>query len=114
MPFVIGVLGTPAFREQALENNVANAQREAAAAPELAGTVAAVESWPLTTPEVALWRTKKDAARANGSPEEIKSTEEQWILHGSNQGYHYDGSGRFFIRLGDEFATAMMKLQGAD
>jgi alpha-galactosidase len=111
MPFVIGVLGTPAFRAEALENNVAIAQRKAAAAPELAGTVAAVESWPLTTPEVALWRSKKDAARADGSPEDIKRTEEQWILHGSNLGYHYDGSGRFFIRLGDEFAQAIMKLR---
>ena len=112
MPFVIGVLGTPAFREEALANNVANAQREAARAPELAGTVAAVESWPLTTPEVAIWRMKKDAARADGNAAEIQKSEEQWILHGSNQGYHYDGSGRFFIRLGDEFAKAMLGLMG--
>lgn len=112
MPFVIGVLGTPAFREEALANNVAKGHREAARAPELAGTVAAVESWPLTTPEVAIWRMKKDAARESGDAAEIKRTEEQWILHGSNLGYHYDGSGRFFIRLGDEFATSMLKLMG--
>jgi hypothetical protein len=111
MPFVIGVLGTPAFREQAMENNVAVAQRKAARAPELAGTVAAIESWPLTTPEVAIWRMKKDAARAaNANAMEMQRAEEQWILHGSNQGYHYDGSGRFFIRLGDGFATAMLTL----
>ncbi|MCE9520396.1 MAG: sialate O-acetylesterase [Verrucomicrobia bacterium] len=95
MPFVIGVLGTPAFPEEALTNNVAQAQRKAASAPELAGTVAAVESWPLTTPEVGAWRTKPE-----------------WPLYGSNAGYHYDGSGRFFIRLGDECATAMLKLMG--
>lgn len=112
MPFVIGILGTPAFREEALVNNVSNAQRDAARAPELAGTVAAVESWPLTTPEVAIWRMKKDAARENGDASEIKRTEEQWPLYGSNQGYHYDGSGRFFIRLGDECASAMLKLMG--
>jgi hypothetical protein len=114
MPFVIGVLGTPAFREEALSNNVAKGHREAARAPELAGTVAAVESWPLTTPEVAIWRMKKDAAREGGDAAEIKRTEEQWILHGSNLGYHYDGSGRFFIRLGDEFATSMLKLMGKE
>ena len=95
MPFVIGVLGTAAFPEDALTNNVAVAQRKAASAPELAGTVAAVESWPLTTPEVGAWRTKPE-----------------WPLYGSNQGYHYDGSGRFFIRLGDECAAAMLKLMG--
>lgn len=110
MPFVIGVLGTPAFRQEALANNVAKAQRVAASAPELAGTVAAVESWPLTTPEVGIWRMKKDAARSNGIAAEIERAEQQWPLYGSNQGYHYDGSGRFFIRLGDECATAMLKL----
>jgi hypothetical protein len=35
-------------------------------------------------------------------------------LYGSNQGYHYDGSGRFFIRLGDECAAAMLKLRGGE
>jgi alpha-galactosidase len=112
MPFVIGVLGTAAFREEALANNVAKAQREASRAPELAGTVAAVESWPLTTPEVAIWRNKKDAAQSGGNAAEIQRAEEQWRLHGSNLGYHYDGSGRFFIRLGDAFATAMLDLMG--
>jgi hypothetical protein len=112
MPFVIGVLGTPAFREEALTNNVSQAQREAARAPELAGTVAAVESWPLTTPEVAIWRMKRDAAHTTGDAAEIAHTEQQWPLYGSNQGYHYDGSGRFFIRFGDECANAMLKLMG--
>jgi alpha-galactosidase len=95
MPFVISVLGTDAFPQGAMTNNVSQAQRVAAKSPELTGTVAAVESWILTTPEVGIWRT---------SPE--------WTLYGSNQGYHYDGSGRFFIRLGDECANAMLKLMG--
>ena len=112
MPFIIGVLGTAAFREQALSNNVAAAQRKAAQALSLAGTVAVVESWPLTTPEVAIWRMKRDSANASGDKATAQTADQQWILHGSNQGYHYDGSGRFFIRLGDEFATAMLKLMG--
>ena len=112
MPFVIGVLGTPAFPEEAMANHVAQAQREAARAPELAGTVAAVESWPLTTPEVALWRFKKDASHAKGDAVESARAESQWNLYGSNLGYHYDGSGRFFIRFGDQCATTMLKLMG--
>lgn len=112
MPFVIGVLGTPAFPEEAMANNVANGHREAARSPELAGTVAAVESWPLTTPEVAIWRMKKDAAQGTANASDKELLEAQWRMHGSNLGYHYDGSGRFFIRLGDEFATAMLKLMG--
>jgi Carbohydrate esterase, sialic acid-specific acetylesterase len=112
MPFVIGILGTPAYPDEGLANNVAKAQRVAGSAPELAGTVAAIESWPLTTPEVALWRMKRDAAKEKGNAEESKLAEEQWPLYGSNQGYHYDGSGRFFIRLGDLCANAMLKLMG--
>ena len=112
MPFVIGVLGTPAFPEEAMTNNVAKAQREAARAPELAGTVAAVESWPLTTPEVAIWRMNRDALQGSGTAAENEKADLQWRLYGSNLGYHYDGSGRFFIRLGDECATAMLKLMG--
>lgn len=109
MPFVIGILGTPAFPEEALTNNVAIAQREAVKNPALAN-VAAIESWPLTTPEVALWRMKRDATPKT-NPEEYNKAEQQWILHGSNLGYHYDGSARFFIRLGDEFTKAMLKLK---
>lgn len=112
MPFVIAVLGTPAFPEGAMANNIANAQREAAKSPALAGTVAAVESWPLTTPEVAIWRMRKDAVQANGNAAATAEADMQWRLHGSNQGYHYDGSGRFFLRLGDECAEAMLKLMG--
>jgi len=112
MPFVIGVLGTPAYPDESLANNVAKAQRVVAATPELAGTVVAVESWPLTTPEVALWRMKRDTAKEKGNAEESKLAEQQWPLYGSNLGYHYDGSGRFFIRLGDACANAMLKLMG--
>ncbi len=112
MPFVISVLGTDAFREGAMANHVSQAQREAAKSPELTGTVAAVDSWPLTTPEVAIWRMKRDAAQTSGNAAEIETTDQQWILHGSNLGYHYDGSGRFFIRFGDECANAMLKLMG--
>ena len=112
MPFVIGVLGTDAFPEGSMANNVSNAQRVAAKAPELAGTVAAVESWPLTTPEVAIWRMKKDALQGKADAAELESADLQWRMHGSNLGYHYDGSGRFFIRLGDECANAMLKLMG--
>lgn len=112
MPFVIGVMGTMSYREESLRNQVCAGQRQAAKAPELAGTVAAVESWPLTTPEVSLWRDKWIAAQDTGVKAEIEKAQGQWQLYGSNQGYHYFGSGRFHIRLGDEFATTMLKLMG--
>lgn len=109
MPFVIGVLGTAAFPDEAFSNNVAKAQREAVKNPALSN-VAAIESWQFTTPEVALWRMKRDSTPKT-NPVEYQKAEQQWILHGSNLGYHYDGSARFFIRLGDEFAQAILKLR---
>ncbi len=98
MPFVIGILGTGrAQSEEAVyENAVSIAQREAAAVPEFKGNVVAVESYTdyaLDSLEVfnAGW------ARHNYL----------WGLVGSDRPFHYLGSGKFFVRLGDAFATAM-------
>lgn len=34
----------------------------------------------------------------------------EWSAVGSDRPYHYPGSGRFFVRLGDAFASAMAEL----
>ena len=34
-----------------------------------------------------------------------------WDLVDSDRPYHYLGSGKFFVRLGDSFATAMAGMQ---
>jgi hypothetical protein len=96
MPFVIGVLGTGQTRENVDGNAVSVAQREAAAGPEFKGNVVAVESYTeyaLDSLEVfnAGWQTKYY----------------EWDLVGSDRPYHYLGSGKFFVRLGDAFASAM-------
>ena len=96
MPFVIGVLGTSQTKEKVDENAVSVAQREAAATPEFKGNVVAVESYT----EYAL-----------DSLEVINAGWQQhyylWDLVGSDRPYHYLGAGKFFVRLGDAFATAM-------
>jgi len=100
MPFVIGVMGTGGTKESVDKNAVSVGQREAAAAPEFKGNVVAVESYPFYD-LVALELFKKDWTKY---PVE-------WPLVGSDRPYHYLGSGKFFVRLGDALATAMVDLR---
>jgi alpha-galactosidase len=98
MPFVIGVLGTERLKsKEAVDGNaVTVAQRAAAALPEFKGNVVAVESYT----EYALDSLEVYNA---GWPKNYYV----WNLVGSDKPYHYLGSGKFFVRLGDAFATAM-------
>lgn len=96
MPFVIGVLGTSQTKEGVDKNEVSLAQRAAAAAPEFKGNVVAVESYT----EYAL-----DALAVINAG--WQKNWYVWDLVGSDKGYHYLGAGKFFVRVGDAFATAM-------
>ena len=100
MPFVIGVLGTSRTKDGVDANAVSIAQRAAAALPEFKGNVAAVESYLYYTQEIYPIFT------AWGTPG-WDSVKHQWARCGSDRPYHYLGSGKFFVRLGDAFATAM-------
>ena len=99
MPFVIGVLGTNMTKEGVDKNAVSVAQREAAAAPEFKGKVASVESYKVYDLEA---RKVYDSGWAKHFAE--------WCVVGSDRPYHYLGSGKFFVRLGDAFANAMIGL----
>lgn len=99
MPFVIGVLGTNMTKEGVDKNAVSVAQREAAAAPEFKGTVASVESYKVYDLEA---RKVYDSGWAKHFAE--------WCVVGSDRPYHYLGSGKFFVRLGDAFAKSMIDL----
>jgi len=116
MPFVIGVIGTssPAKgadyaklshaeavalgKKQTAEHAVAVAQRQAAALPEFAGTVVAVESYPYYDyaifPAYLVWRHRFG----------------EWQNAGSDRPYHYLGSARFFARFGHACGQAMLEL----
>ncbi|MFZ9937291.1 MAG: sialate O-acetylesterase [Luteolibacter sp.] len=100
MPFVIGVLGTSRTKEGVDANAVAVAQRAAAALPEFKGNVAAVESYLYYTQEIyplfMAWRTPQ-----------WDSVKDLWGRYASDRPYHYLGSGKFFVRLGDAFASSM-------
>jgi len=117
MPFVIGVIGTGSTakgadyskltHEEAVElgkkatavHAVACAQREAAAMPEFAGTVTAVESYPYYDyaiwPIYMVWQNRFS----------------EWNNAGTDRPYHYLGSGRFFARFGYACGRAMLELQ---
>ena len=96
MPFVIGVLGTGQTKKNVDKNEVSVAQRAAAAMPEFKGNVVAVESYT----EYAL-----DSLEVFNAG--WQKNYYLWDLVGSDRPYHYMGSGKFFVRLGDAFATAM-------
>lgn len=100
MPFVIGVLGTGVTKESVDKNAVSVGQREAAAAPEFKGNVVAVESYPFFDLN-ALAIFQKDWTKH----------QLEFFQVGSDRPYHYMGSGKFFVRLGDALATAMVDLR---
>ncbi len=101
MPFVIGVLGTNMTKEGVDKNAVSVAQREAAAAPEFKDNVTSVESYQV-------YDLGARAVYDKGWAKNFAV----WRAIGSDRPYHYLGSGTFFARLGDSFATAMAELIG--
>ena len=101
MPFVIGVLGTNRTKEGVDKNAVSVAQREAAKAPEFKDNVLSVESYQ----DYSLFSHE---IYSKGWPKHYH----EWDTVGSDRPYHYLGSGTFFARLGDSFATAMAELIG--
>ena len=101
MPFVIGVLGTNMTKEGVDKNAVSVAQREAAKAPEFKENVTSVESYQV-------YDLGARAVYDKGWAKNFAV----WRAIGSDRPYHYLGSGTFFARLGDSFATAMADLIG--
>ena len=101
MPFVIGVLGTNMTKEGVDNNAVSVAQREAAKAPEFKDNVTSVESYQV-------YDLGARAVYDKGWAKNFAV----WRAIGSDRPYHYLGSGTFFARLGDSFATAMAELIG--
>lgn len=102
MPFVIGVLGTGITAEEVGKNAVSLGQRTAAAEPEFQGNVTTVESYELY-----------DLAALEVFNKGWQDHFAEWSAVGSDRPYHYLGSGKFFVRLGDAFAAAMIDLQKA-
>lgn len=101
MPFVIGVMGTGGTKESVDKNAVSVGQRETAATPEFKGNLVAVESYPFYALDALKMWTDGTWSK---KPVEFSQI-------GSDRPYHYMGSGKFFVRLGDALATAMVDLR---
>lgn len=99
LPFVIGVLGTGMTAEKVAGNQVSVAQRLAAQTPEFKDNVLAVESY-------TQYSMYSNAVFQKGWPAHYH----EWDTVGSDRPYHYLGSGAFFVRLGDSFATSIADL----
>lgn len=99
MPFVIGVLGTGITEEAVGENAVSLGQRAAGQAAEFKGNVVAVESYKVY--DLSAYAVYKQGWQHHFG---------QWCAVGSDRPYHYLGSAKFFVRLGDSFANAMEEL----
>lgn len=140
MPFVIGVLGVGGVTANPQTVEFRKAMAAPAALPEFKGNVAAVETAPFWSEELAAIDKKheqvrqmryfldskhKDHANADG-----KMTEEQkrefvkkfeadlitpteaalWKRGASNAGYHYLGCAKTFALMGKAFAEANLKM----
>jgi hypothetical protein len=94
------------------QNAVSNGQRKAGNDKRINDYSALVESWPYTTPELAVFSDERAAkhSKPGTTSKDRRKVENEWQLRGSNKGYHYMGSGRFFIRFGDAIADAMYSL----
>jgi hypothetical protein len=99
MPFVIGVMGTNMTKEGVDKNAVSVAQRQAATTPEFKGNVTSVESYKV-------YDLKARGVYDKGWAKRFA----EWCVVGSDRPYHYLGSGKFFVRLGDAFAKSMHQM----
>ena len=108
MPVVCGMLGMPAFKNAVYSNEVNKGIRAAAQTPDLAGTVAAVNTCPFYPLELDPIRQ----ILKNSPPEspEYKEALRMRERATSDKEFHYHGSAKFFLLAGDAFARSLAEL----
>jgi len=108
LPFVIGVMGAGGpidayppekMRYANIHREFRNAMAAPAEMPEFKDNVVAVESY-------TEYSHFSNSVFQKGWPQHYH----EWDTVGSDRPYHYLGSGAFFVRLGDSFASAMADL----
>jgi hypothetical protein len=144
MPFVIGVLGVDGMNAKGGTVAFREAMAAPASMPEFKGNVAAVETAPFWSDELAeidkkyakvkqmgyLLRVKdKNSANKDGTMDaeqqkeslkqfeaDLISPEEatMWKRGASNAGYHYMGCAKTFALMGKAFAEANLKMLGTE
>jgi alpha-galactosidase len=140
MPFVIGVIGVGGDQANTETNHLRQAMAAPASMPEFKNNVAAVETAPFWSAELAaiaeknekvqqmrsaLDNKQKDQANADGkmTPGQIEEYMKKyeadlispaelakWKSGASNFGFHYLGCAKTFALMGKAFAQANLKL----
>ena len=100
LPVVIGQMGVDGMNANPKLETFKSAQAEPASLPEFQGNVAVVET-------DQYWDTAAEEVFKRGWKENI----DQWNRVGSDYPYHYLGSGKTMLRIGNAFAAAMVQLQ---
>lgn len=108
MPVVCGSLGMAAFQNAAFSEAANRGMVEASQMPGLAGTVDVVNSAPFYPQELDLWKQVRDLAE-EGSPEHEAAVRIAQKAT-SNVGFHYHGSAKFFLLLGDAMARSLANM----
>jgi len=110
MPFVAGTLGMPAFEHMALAGDVNGGMIQAARHPDLQGTVDVV----ITAPYFPLELDMAINVRNGTDKESVEhaAARDALKMAASNQGFHYHGSAKCFILMGDAMGRSLANLMG--
>ena len=101
LPFVIGQMGVDGEKPSANVRRFKDAQAAVLELPEFKGNVALVKT-------DAFWDTGADAVFKKGWRQHM----DEWNKVGSDYPYHYLGSAKTMLRIGQAFADAVLQLRG--
>ncbi len=108
MPFVAATLGMPAYKHMALEGDVNGGMVYASRHADMKGTVDVVNTAPYFPLELDLAYTVRDSAEKD-SPEYEKAISVLKVAS-SNKGFHYHGSAKCFLLMGDAMGRSLVNL----
>ena len=103
---VCGTLGMASFKHAAFMENANKGMLQAAKMPDLAGKVDVVNTAPYFPLEFNL--LKQVRQKEDGSPEYLKAVAS--ARGKSNGGFHYHGSAKCFLLMGDAMGRSMANL----
>ena len=107
LPVVCGSLGMTGFKHTAFQEHANKGMLQAAKMPDLAGTVDVVNTAPFYPHEFDLLKQVMQE-KEEGSPEYKKAAT---AARGkSNVGFHYHGSAKCFLLMGDAMGRSLAKL----
>ena len=108
MPFVTGTLGMPSYKHMALEGNVNGGMVQAAQHPDMRGTMDVVNTAPYFPLELDMALTVRNSTEKESK--EYKDAVGILKAATSNKGFHYHGSAKSFILMGDALGRSLVNL----